>query len=125
MPYVCWKSAAISVAVAGNGREALDATEQGIFDVVLMDLQMPVMSGLEATAAIRSREQRTGTHLPIIAMTAHAMIGDRERCLAAGMDGYVSKPVRAEELYAALENVEPTPDADANATDQCSDQASP
>jgi len=105
-----------SVEVAGNGREALDATEQRIFDVVLMDLEMPVMSGLEATTAIRSREQRTGRHLPIIAMTAHAMIGDRERCLAAGMDGYVSKPVRADELYAALENVEPTPDADANAT---------
>ena len=103
-----------SVAVAGNGREALDATEQRIFDVVLMDLEMPEMSGLEATAAIRRREQRTGTHIPIIAMTAHAMIGDRERCLAAGMDGYVSKPVRADELYAALENVTPTSDADAN-----------
>ncbi len=104
------------VAVAANGREALDATEQAIFDVVLMDLEMPVMSGLEATLAIRSREQRTGRHLPIIAMTAHAMIGDRERCLAAGMDGYVSKPVRADELYAALENVEPAPDAGATAT---------
>ncbi len=94
-----------SVAVAGNGREALDATEQQIFDVVLMDLEMPEMSGLEATAAIRRREQRTGAHLPIIAMTAHAMTGDRERCLAVGMDTYVSKPVRADELYAALENV--------------------
>ena len=101
-----------SVEVAGNGREALDATELGIFDVVLMDLEMPLMSGLEATLAIRTREQQTGRHLPIIAMTAHAMIGDRERCLAAGMDGYVSKPVRADELYAALENVEPAPDAD-------------
>ena len=94
-----------SVALAGNGREALDLTEQRIFDVVLMDLEMPQMSGLEATAAIRKREQGTGTHLPIIAMTAHAMIGDRERCLAVGMDAYVSKPVRADELFAALDNV--------------------
>jgi CheY-like chemotaxis protein len=97
------------VAVAGNGREALDATEQRVFDVVLMDLEMPEMGGLEATAAIRRREQGTGRHLPIIAMTAHAMIGDRDKCLAAGMDGYVSKPVRAGELYAALENVSPLP----------------
>jgi two-component system, sensor histidine kinase and response regulator len=96
-----------SVAVAGNGREALEAMEQRSFDVVLMDLEMPEMSGLEATAAIRRREERTGTHIPIIVMTAHAMIGDLERCLAAGMDAYVSKPVRAEELYAALENVTP------------------
>jgi two-component system, sensor histidine kinase and response regulator len=96
-----------SVAVAGNGREALEAMEQRSFDVVLMDLEMPEMSGLEATAAIRRREERTGTHIPIIVMTAHAMIGDLERCLAAGMDAYVSKPVRAEELYAALENVMP------------------
>jgi CheY-like chemotaxis protein len=94
-----------SVAVAGNGREALDATEQQIFDVVLMDLEMPEMSGLEATTAIRRREQGTGTRIPIIAMTAHAMIGDRERCLAVGMDAYVSKPIRAEELYAAIETV--------------------
>ena len=93
------------VTVAGNGREALDATEQPLFDVVLMDLEMPEMSGLEATAAIRRREQRTGRHIPIIAMTAHAMIGDREKCLAVGMDGYVSKPIRPDELYAALENV--------------------
>jgi CheY-like chemotaxis protein len=94
-----------SVAVAINGREAVDATEQRMFDVVLMDLEMPQMSGLEATAAIRKREHGTGTHLPIIAMTAHAMIGDRERCLAVGMDAYVSKPVRADELFTALDSV--------------------
>ncbi len=94
-----------SVAVVGNGREAVDAAEQRVFDVVLMDLEMPEMSGLEATVAIRERERETGAHLPIIAMTAHAMVGDRERCLAAGMDAYVSKPVRPDELYAALANV--------------------
>jgi CheY-like chemotaxis protein len=102
-----------SVAVASNGREALDLTEQRIFDVVLMDLEMPEMSGLEATAAIRRREQGTGKHIPIIAMTAHAMIGDRAKCLAVGMDGYVSKPVHADELYAALENVTPRQGVDA------------
>jgi signal transduction histidine kinase/ligand-binding sensor domain-containing protein/CheY-like chemotaxis protein len=93
------------IVVARNGREALDATGQHIFDLVLMDLEMPEMSGLQATAAIRTREQRSQTHVPIIAMTAHAMIGDRERCLAAGMDGYLTKPICADALYAALENV--------------------
>jgi signal transduction histidine kinase/ligand-binding sensor domain-containing protein/CheY-like chemotaxis protein len=94
-----------SVVVASNGREALDAIEQQAFDVVLMDLEMPEMSGLDAAATIRRREQATGTHIPIIAMTAHAMLGDRERCLAGGMDGYVSKPVRPDALYAALDDV--------------------
>src|SRR5262249_30382217 len=91
------------VTAVGNGREALDQLEAASFDVVLMDLQMPVMSGLDATVAIRERERPPGAHVPIVAMTAHAMAGDRERCLAAGMDGYLSKPVDPQLLFAAVE----------------------
>jgi signal transduction histidine kinase/CheY-like chemotaxis protein len=91
------------VTVAASGAEALSLLERRRFDVVLMDVQMPVMGGLECTAAIRERERATGEHLPIIAMTAHALKGDRERCLAAGMDGYVSKPIDRLELFAAVE----------------------
>jgi len=87
------------VTVVNNGREALTALEKGSFDVVLMDVQMPDMDGFEATSEIRNKETGTGNHLPIIAMTAHSMTGDRERCLAAGMDSYVSKPIRPEELF--------------------------
>jgi CheY-like chemotaxis protein len=72
------------------------------FDVVLMDIQMPVMDGFEATAAIRKTEKQTGAHMPVIAMTAHAMTGYKERCLAAGMDGYVTKPIRPDLLLQAL-----------------------
>ncbi|HLH05066.1 MAG TPA: response regulator [Bryobacteraceae bacterium] len=93
------------VEVAGNGAEAIIACENAPYDLVLMDVQMPVMGGFEATAKIREREQRTSTHLPIIAMTAHAMKGDRELCLAAGMDGYVSKPIRLQALLAEIEQV--------------------
>jgi len=93
------------VVTAGNGREALEEIERQTFDLVLMDLQMPVMGGLEATAAIRSRERSTGDHLPIIAMTAHAMQGDRDRCLAAGMDDYVSKPIDVKQLFTVVQNV--------------------
>ena len=91
-----------STAVADNGQEALKALEREAFDVVLMDVQMPVLNGLEATAQIRQKEKGTGKHLPILAMTAHAMKGDRERCLEGGMDGYVSKPIQTEELFLAI-----------------------
>ena len=94
-----------SVVGAVSGRQALAALEKETFDLVLMDVQMPEMDGLEATAAIRDMERTSGKHLPIIAMTAHAMRGDRERCLSAGMDGYVAKPVNSKDLYAAIENV--------------------
>jgi len=87
-----------SVVVAGNGRQALRLLEEQPFDLVLMDVQMPEMDGLEATAAIRDREKRTGERVPIVAMTAHAMTGDRERCLSAGMDAYISKPIQAAAL---------------------------
>ena len=93
-----------SVAAVASGREALEALATEHFDIVLMDVQMPEMDGFEATAAIRDKERRTGKHLPIIAMTAHAMQGDRERCLEAGMDGYVTKPVNVKELFAAIES---------------------
>jgi two-component system, sensor histidine kinase len=92
-----------AVTAVSNGQEAIDELERARFDVVLMDLQMPMMSGVDATAAIRERERTAGGHLPIVAMTAHAMAGDRERCLAAGMDGYLSKPVDPRLLFAAVE----------------------
>ncbi|PWB76970.1 MAG: hybrid sensor histidine kinase/response regulator [Candidatus Methylomirabilota bacterium] len=91
-----------TVAVAGTGREALAAFERERFDLVLMDVQMPEMDGIAATAAIRARERTTGARVPILALTAHAMSGDRERCLAAGMDEYLSKPLQAQALYGAI-----------------------
>lgn len=91
-----------TVTVAQTGQAALRAWESQAFDVILMDVQMPEMDGLEATSAIRQLEQRTGAHIPIIAMTAHAMSGDRERCLAAGMDEYLSKPIRARQIAEKL-----------------------
>jgi two-component system, sensor histidine kinase and response regulator len=91
------------VTVAADGRQALAALDRASFDVALMDVQMPEMDGFESTAAIRDLERQTGNHLPIIAMTAHAMPGDRERCIAAGMDSYIAKPLKAAELIELLE----------------------
>jgi CheY-like chemotaxis protein len=88
-----------TVTLAENGKLALDAMDRATFDLVLMDMQMPEMSGADAIAAIRERERRTGGHVPIIALTAHAMKGDRERCLDAGADDYLSKPVIPSALY--------------------------
>ena len=95
--------AGYSVVTANNGKEALKALEEGEFDLVLMDVQMPEMDGFEATAAIRLKEKATGDHMPVIAMTAHAMKGDEARCLAAGMDGYISKPIRGRDLVELVE----------------------
>ena len=95
------------VLVVGDGIQALEAMEGARFDVVLMDVQMPVMGGVEATAAIREKERATGEHVPIVAMTAHAMAGDRQRFLESGMDGYVSKPVNPQELFDVIETVLP------------------
>jgi CheY-like chemotaxis protein len=96
-----------SVVVANNGREAVDAWKRESYDVVLMDVQMPEMDGFEATATILDLERtgNTDRHTPIIAMTANAMKGDRERCLDAGMDGYVSKPVKRQTLFAEIQRV--------------------
>jgi CheY-like chemotaxis protein len=110
-----------TVVVATNGREALDAIfppddssasssfilHPAPFDVVLMDVQMPEVDGLEATARIRDRERGTGRHVPIVAMTAHAMKGDQERCLAAGMDAYVAKPIKPDALFEVLAGIVP------------------
>jgi CheY-like chemotaxis protein len=91
--------------VASTGREVLTVLRQQAVDLVLMDVQMPDMDGLETTAAIRRQERQTGGHLPIIALTAHAMKGDQERCLAGGMDSYVSKPINAQALWTAIARV--------------------
>jgi PAS domain S-box-containing protein len=96
-----------SVVLAQNGREALEALDKQPFDIVLMDVQMPEMDGFEATKLIREKEEASGTYLPIIALTAHAMQGDEERCLVCGMDGYVTKPITLEELFSVIEKVVP------------------
>jgi PAS domain S-box-containing protein len=98
-----------STVVAQNGRLALEALERERFDLVLMDVQMPEMGGLEAVARIRQREAGTGAHIPVIALTARAMVGDREECLAAGMDGYLTKPLRSADLFTAIKALVPAP----------------
>jgi CheY-like chemotaxis protein len=92
-----------TVVIANDGHQALAALDKEPFDVVLMDVQMPGMDGLEVTKALREKEKTTGSHLRIVAMTAHAMQGDRERCLQAGMDGYIAKPIQIRELMDAIE----------------------
>lgn len=94
-----------SVTVVMNGKEALAALESDEFDLLLMDMQMPEMDGFEATTILRERERSTGRHQQIIAMTALALNGDRERCIAAGMDGYLSKPIRPQELDEVLDSL--------------------
>jgi len=89
--------------ITANGIEALAALADERFDLILMDVQMPLMDGFKATAAIREKEKTTGDHIPIIAMTGYAMKGDRQRCLDAGMDAYICKPIRSQELYEIIE----------------------
>ena len=96
-----------SVVVANNGREALEALDREAIDVVLMDIQMPLMDGLEATAAIRAKERQTGRRVPIVALTAHAIRGDERTCLDAGMDAYLSKPIQPARLFEIVEQIQP------------------
>jgi CheY-like chemotaxis protein len=88
-----------TVTVTASGREAIAALNRDTFDVILMDIHMPELDGLQATRMIRAREQYTGFHIPIIAVTAFAMKGDAEKCLNAGMDAYIAKPIQASELF--------------------------
>jgi two-component system, sensor histidine kinase and response regulator len=101
-----------TVVTAANGRKALEAMDNDTFDAVLMDIQMPEMDGWEATRAIREKEKSTGGHIPIVAVTAHAMKGDQERCAAAGMDYYVAKPIRTPELLAVLAKIKSAKEVD-------------
>jgi CheY-like chemotaxis protein len=96
-----------AVTIVRTGRAALDALATGDYDMALMDIQMPEMDGFEVAAALRERERVTGKHLPLVALTAHAMRGDRERCLQAGFDGYVSKPIRFQDLFDTIDRLAP------------------
>jgi len=103
------------VIAVENGALAVEATANQQFDIVLMDVQMPVMDGLTATSRIRAREHATGGHVPIIAVTAHALDQDRQRCLGAGMDEYLPKPIRSSDLFAAIARLAPAARAAADA----------
>jgi two-component system sensor histidine kinase/response regulator len=107
------------VVTSGNGREALERLDKEHFDLVLMDIEMPEIDGFEATATIRKKEETTGARVPIIAMTAHALKGDRERCLAAGMDDYVSKPIQPNALFEAIERLLPSQPAVCSCASEC------
>jgi CheY-like chemotaxis protein/HPt (histidine-containing phosphotransfer) domain-containing protein len=96
-----------TASIVGDGRKAVEAVSENRYDLILMDVQMPEMDGFEATARIRELEEKKGEHTPIIAMTAHAMKGDRERCLEAGMDDYVPKPISSDALLNAIRNLVP------------------
>jgi two-component system sensor histidine kinase/response regulator len=101
-----------TLVVASTGKEALAAWKRERFDLILMDVQMPEMDGFEATAAIRQAERLTGVHIPIVAMTAYAMSGDRQRCLEAGMDGYIPKPIQAQTVFEVIKAMcSPSPPA--------------
>jgi signal transduction histidine kinase/CheY-like chemotaxis protein/HPt (histidine-containing phosphotransfer) domain-containing protein len=114
------------LVAVNNGVEALDVLERETFDVVLMDVQMPEMGGFEATARLREREKSTGQHVPVIAMTAHALKGDRERCLEAGMDDYVPKPLQAASLFEAIDRLVPNPSLIASVPEKLpADEAAP
>jgi hypothetical protein len=93
------------VKVAENGIQAMEMLKNNVFDVILMDVQMPELDGYETTRAIRRQEKSTGQHIPIIAMTAYAVKGDRKKCLSAGMDGYISKPIHSDDLIHEIETV--------------------
>jgi CheY-like chemotaxis protein/HPt (histidine-containing phosphotransfer) domain-containing protein len=110
-----------NATVAENGREVLALLEHEAFDVVLMDVQMPELDGLETTVAIREQERTAGGHLPVVALTAHAMKGDAERCLAAGMDAYLPKPLQPRELAEAIAKVVPSAAGQARAPGPATD----
>ena len=94
-----------AVTAVNRGAKVLAALQSEAFDLILMDVQMPEMDGLQVTAKIRDRERQTGGHIPIIALTAHALTGDREQCLTAGMDAYLTKPIRPRELFNVIEGI--------------------